>query len=264
MKTLLVGACSPETTFTLVDPDAPSEAEFEHTVVRALACAYPQYRCVVFGGSFYHEDAGLRRPDLALVARDLSHWFVIEVELTSHSLEHHVLPQIRAFAYGTPRSDCAGSLARGLEISTSQAETLVSLVPRTVAVVANRRDDEWLHSLRGLNAQLLVVSVFRTEQGTTATQVDGDLRVVSESLGFGVYSATDRSFRFTSGIRLPLGEVQLVGDDGAATTWRVAEASGHVWVTKAAGRPDIEHGAFGQVVKTFDGRLLLKVPGRRS
>ncbi len=258
MKTLLVGDCSADTTFRLVDPDAPSEAEFESYAVKALVCAYPDYKCVPFAGTFAHPDSGARKPDLALVARNLSHWFVIEVELTSHSLVHHVLPQIRAFTYGEPQSDCASVMAKRLGIDRGQAETLVFHVPRSVAVIANRRDSEWIHALQAFSTQFLALSLFKTASGTLAVEIDGELRAVKESLGFGVYKAVDRSLRFPPSIRLPRGDVQFVDDNGAAATWRVVETNTAVWATKVLGTPHIADGAYAQIVKTQDGRLLLR------
>src|SRR5262245_59330266 len=108
----------------MADPDAPTEAEFEYRVVKALACLYQKYSCIVFGGTFYFEQRRYR-PDLALVAKDFSHWFVIEVELVTHSLEGHVLPQVRAFRYGEPLGDCISVLSREPGIGASQAETLL-------------------------------------------------------------------------------------------------------------------------------------------
>lgn len=261
MRKLLVGDCSPETTFYMVDPDAPSEAEFEFAVVRALACAFPAYHCVLFGGTFVHSDSGARRPDLALVARDFSHWFVVEVELTSHSLESHVLPQVRAFCYGTPQADCAGSLSRNLEITREQAQTLLAFVPSSVAVIANRYDQRWADSLAGLGAQLLVVSLFETEGGQRAAEVDGTLRVFSENLGFGSYSATDRSLRFSLSTRLPDGMLQLVDERSASVgNWLVARTRSATWVTKETGLPDLHDGCQVQILKTFDGQLFLRIP----
>jgi hypothetical protein len=105
MKTLMFGECAVERTFALRDPNFPTEAEFEYLAAKAIACAYPHYRCVMFGGAFLFEGR-VSRPDLALVAQDFSHWFVIEVELVTHSLTLHVLPS----AAGVPIRRAAGRL----------------------------------------------------------------------------------------------------------------------------------------------------------
>lgn len=260
MKTLLVGACDPERTYRLSDPDAPGEAEFEYTVVAALACAYPAYKCVLFGGTFVF-DGDARRPDLALVARDLSHWFVVEVELVTHSLEHHVLPQVRAFTYGTPQADCVSALADRLGLDRERAKTLVHLVPRSVAVVANKRDLDWSQTLRGLGTQMLVVSKFHTPGGQVAVEIEGELQVVSASLGFATFSAVDRSLRLPATSRLRSGTVQLVDPAGGPSLWTVAESQGTLWITKDVGTPDFPDGAVIQLVRTVDGRLCLRRPG---
>jgi hypothetical protein len=217
---------------------------------------------VLFGGTFILQAPGPgRRPDLALVANDLSHWFVVEVELTSHSLEGHVLPQIRSFVYGEPQPDCAAALAARLEIPRENAETLVHLVPRTVAIVANKRDEAWVQAIRTFNAQILVVSVFDDDTTEAAAiEIDGDLQAVSESLGFGIYSAIDRSCRFRASVRLPRGDIQFVDEAGTVSTWTVVDGQGILWVTKGVGTPDIPDGAYVQVLKTHDGRLLLRRP----
>lgn len=259
MRTLLIGECAPERTYRLEDPDAPGETEFEYTVVKALACAYPKYYCCLFGGTFALEPFSPgKRPDVALVARDFSHWFVVEVELTAHSLYHHVLPQIRAFVYGEPQADCARILADRLGVDLSRAQTLVALVPRTVAVVANRFDAEWAQAIRALNAQLLVVSVFTTSDGQSAVEIEGDLQAMAASLGFGVFRATDRSLRFPLACGIPRGTIQLVDDGGTAALWSAVDGNGALWVTKVVGTPDFSDGGRVQVLRTMDGRFVLR------
>lgn len=262
MKTLLVGDCDPDRAFRLSDPDAYSEAEFEHTVVRALAWLYPRYHCILFGGTFLLDGVGSKRPDLALIAADLSHWFVIEVELTSHSLDHHVLPQVRAFIYGEPQRDCVSVIEQKLKIPRDRAGTLVHFVPRSVAVVANKRDETWATAFRALNAQMLVVSVFHSVKGGVALSVEGDLQAVSESIAFGTYSAVDRSCKFASNVRVPRGEIQLVDDSGVVATWEAVDGESSLWITKVLGIPDLPHRATVQLLRAYDGRLILKCPGR--
>lgn len=147
MTTILVGDCKTPNLFELWDPDAALETEFELVVAKALMCIYPGYHCFPFGGTFRLED-NVSRPDIALVAKDLSHWFVIEVELVSHSLEGHVLPQIRTFRFGEPQRDCISVLTTALSMDSSQIQTFLMTVPRTVAVIANKRHRDWEISLR--------------------------------------------------------------------------------------------------------------------
>jgi hypothetical protein len=259
MRTILVSECATGSLYQLTDPDAPNEMEFQSWVVKALSCVYPKYMCVLFDGAFAYDDRSYR-PDLALVARDFSHWFVIEVELVSHSFEKHVLPQVRAFCYGAPAPDCVSILARELDVAPAQARTLVGFVPRAVAVIANKRESHWEIALRAHNIQLLAVSVFRSEKGVDAVEVDGVLEVFAKSLGFGTYSVADRSLRFPKTLRLDAGLVEINDPGGSLAFWTVTPTKDATWVTKDIGFPDIEDGTYVQLIRTVDGHLSLRRP----
>ena len=259
MKRFVVGECALENIFDMADPDVPSEAEFELTVMRALKCLYKDYVCFRFTGGFFYEDQCFR-PDLALVAKNGTHWFVIEVELVSHSLDRHVLPQVRAFRYGDPMPDCSVILSRELGVSHGSAKTLVEFVPRSVVVIANRHHEIWDVSLQSHAIQYLSVSSFRTSNGLEAVELNGYLSVLKENLGFGSYSSIDRSVRFTSNVPIPDGQVQIADPMGLVGVWNVVREAGVTWVTKENGIPDIEDMSFLQMIRTFEGRLMLKMP----
>ena len=258
MRTVMVTPCQPDQVFALCDPDLPSESEFEAITLRAFGCLFPQYQCIVFGGRFLYEDE-IRKPDLAMVARDRSHWFVVEVELVSHSLERHVLPQVRAFRYGDPQPDCANILSRELGIDIGEALTLVQRVPRAVVVVANQAKPEWDQSIRAHQGQLLVVTRFANTAGREAFEVAGSLSAVKESLGFGVYSATDTMIRFASSIALPSGHLQIEAPGGIASLWRVFRDERHAWLIKDSGRLDLADGEHVQLVRAIDGRITMRI-----
>lgn len=258
MRKMMVAPCRPDMIFTLSDPDAPSETEFEGITIRAFGCLYPQYQCVVFGGRFYYEEQ-YRKPDLAMIARDNSHWFVVEVEMLSHSLERHVLPQIRALRYGEPQKECASILSRELGIDIGEAQTLIERVPRAVVVVANGSRTDWEQSLRAHQAQFLTVSRFVSDSGQEAFEINGVLLATKESLGFGVYSAPDTMIRFRTSVNLPDGHIQMEGTSGGASLWRVIRDDRYAWVAKETGRPDIPNGAHVQLVRTLDGRITMRL-----
>jgi len=257
MSTIVVGECKTGNLYELWDADAALEGEFEHVVAKALVCVYPNYICFPFAGSFKLDD-DISKPDLALVAKDLSHWFIIEVELVSHSLDRHVLPQIRCFQYGTPQEDCISILARELSKTPEQIHTFLRVVPRTVAVIANKRNRDWEIAFNSLQVQMLTVSAFNSPNGIQAVEIDGRLFAKKEHLGFGQYFAVDRALRFHRTVMLPEGEIMLDDPSGAGGMWIVARDANHTWVTKGTGTPDIPNEAFVQLVRAFDGRLSLR------
>ncbi len=258
MRKLLAGDCHEDNIFHLVDPTAFLEIDFEAEVVKALSCLLPDYACGVFAGTFVLE--GERRAaDLALIHKSLSHWFVIEVELAGHSLDQHVLPQVRCFRYGEPEPTCASSLLRAFSFLTrEQATALLAYVPRYVAVVGNIPDGDWATALRALDVQLLTVSVYRDRNGRSAHEVEGRLVARTESLGFARFSAIDNCLRIHKGCGLPLGTVQIIDQFGNPAAWVVREASGVLWVSKERGPALLEHEGYVQIIRTFDGRISLR------
>lgn len=258
MKRLMTGECHQDNIFQLVDPTQFVEVEFEAEVVKALTCLQPDYLCGVFAGAFVLE--GERRvADLALVHKNLSHWFVVEVELAGHSFEHHVLPQVRCFRYGEAESSCVTSLVRAFnELRPDQAEALLRYVPRYVAVVGNLPDPNWSAALRALDVQHLTVSIYRDRNGRSAHEVDGRLTVRTESLGFARYSAIDNCLRIHKGCGLVTGNVQIVDQFGNLADWTIRENAGVLWICKDRGPALIEHGSYVQIIRSFEGRISIR------
>lgn len=257
MKSILIGDSQTGSRFDLFDPDGIAEVELELCVAQSLTRIYPAYECIVFTGKFLLDGRNYR-PDLALIARDRSHWVVVEVELLAHSLEHHVLPQVRAFRYGEPRADCVRCLVDAGVMSISQAETFLRFVPRSVAVVANKRNRDWEIAIAAHGAQMLAVSIFQGPNNSKAIQVDGVLVGGEAHLGFGKVHATDRAVVFGHEVLVSPGEVQIQDLNGALTTWVTAKYGGATWFVKRVGAPDMIDGAYVQLVRNRDGGLAFK------
>lgn len=258
MSTILIGNCEDQNLYHLWDADAAREAEFEYVVAKALMCIYPDYKCVVFNGGFRF-DNDVSRPDLALIAKDYSHWFIIEVELTSHSLSRHVLPQIRAFQYGTPEPDCITVLVRETGLLESQIQRFLNVVPRSVAVIANKRNREWEIAMDSHQVQYLVVSAYNSSKGAQAIEVDGRLFVLKEHLGYGVFFATDRSLRFPRTVSLPDGEIMIDDVAGVGALWFVSRDAQYAWITRRLGTPDLPNEASVQLIREHGGRISIRL-----
>jgi len=258
MKKLMTGECHEDNVFHLVDPTLFIESDFEAEVVKALTCLLPDYLCGVFAGAFILE--GERRiADLALIHKSLSHWFVVEVELAGHSLEQHVLPQVRCFRYGESELSCVTSLVNGFrELDVKQAEMLLRYVPRYVAVVGNLSDPIWKAALQAVDAQYMTVSVYRDHQGRTAHEVEGRLAVRAESLGFAQYSAIDNCLRIPKSSRLPVGNIQIMDQFGNVGDWTIRETAGVLWIYKNYGPALIPHDSYVQIIRTLEGRISLR------
>lgn len=258
MRALLTGECRPENILNLVDPNGFSEIDFEAEVVKALTCLLPNYFCGSFAGEFVL-DGDRKRADLALIHRTFSHWFVVEVELVTHSLERHVIPQVRCFRFGEPEQTCVTSLCTGFEgLPRDKAQALLAHVPRGVAVVSNVFDPTWHLALRSLDVQLLSVSVFKHVNGHTAHEVQGQLSVLRESVGFATFVAKDNSLQLSKPCSLPIGRLVIEDAMGTASEWTSRDGGRHIWITKDHGTALLPNGNFVQIIRTVDGRLCLR------
>ena len=258
MKMLLTGDCVIDNVFSIVDPTSFIEGAFEAEVAKALTCFYPNYWCGVFSGAFTLE-GDTRKSDLALIHKSVSHWFVIEVELASHSLEHHVLPQARSLRYGEPDDSCITSITTAFDhVSRSDAESILRYIPRYVAVISNLYDAEWKISLNGLDVQYSTVSVYQNLSGKIAHEMEGRLSARQESLGFARYSAIDNCMRIKHGCGLPVGNIRIIDQFGNPASWTIHEEKGTLWISKDNGPTFLKHQSYVQIIRTYDGDFLIR------
>jgi hypothetical protein len=257
---IITGDSPPHNTYALVDPSSYSEAEYEIEVLRALTVAYPGYHCIPFNGSFVFE--GERKiADLAMIHKLRTHWFLLEVELVTHSLRGHVIPQVQCFKYGEPEQSCLETLCRELAgLDHHQANSILQYLPRAVAVIVNRFDPSWEIGLGAIDVQLLTVSIYRNSAGQMAHKISGSLNVAKQSLGFTRYSALDKSFRLHASCGLPSVDIQIEDPFGVVSTWRARSEGGSVWITKCIGDPGLPHNETVQLIRTYDGKLTLRLP----
>jgi hypothetical protein len=109
---------------------------------------------------------------------------------------------------------------------------------------------------------MLTVSAFNSSTGIQAVEIDGRLVAPKENLGFGQYFATDRSLRFHRSVPLPDGEIMIDDFSGAGSIWTVVRDNNFAWVTKNNGTPDIANGCLIQMIRSFGGRLSLRINDR--
>jgi len=208
----------------LADPTPIAEADFEKVAIETLRDLYPECHVFSFKPTIQYNGVGWR-PDLAVVDKSFAYWFVVEVEIAAHSLEKHVLPQVRAFRFGDYGDQVSTILSRDLKISRDIADTLVRFMPRYIAVVTNHEDSEWSLKLSAENTQLITIASYSADGADRhALFIGGSLIVAQKSIGFGQVHATLQS------IILPLSNFW------EEKTYRISDASGYAnWSCKIDG-----------------------------
>jgi hypothetical protein len=141
----------------------------------------------------------------------------------------------------------------------ARAVSFLQFIPRSVVIVANRSNAEWNACFKGLDIQMLTVSVYRRNDGQIAHEIDGSLFVVKENIGFFRYSAIDRSLRLPLNFTEAEGRVQIEDPFGVNGSWIVSRTEEAVWLTKEMGDPGLPHNEMLQVLRTSTGRLKLSL-----
>lgn len=155
------------------------ESHFLGIVKTELSKVLPGFSILDFSPLIIGDEGLRRRPDLALVHRDYKMWAVVEVELERHSLDHHVVPQVRTFSTGRYNESHATLLHR--RDSTLNLEKLCNLTaysPPVISVVVNSRlvlDDGWDVLESDYSARLTFLESFRSEDGDVIVSISGYL-----------------------------------------------------------------------------------------
>lgn len=249
----------PITEYELCDCYSIAEAEFSLIAQRILGRTCPGAYLFPFQSDIQH-DGVIWQPDLALVAPDYSYWYVIEVEIARHNLVKHVIPQVTAFVYGVYTSACRTSLAKALNISESKAETLLTCIPRHVAVVSNNPDTTWSTKLASIGAQHLVISTYRNKVTSQAVHaLAGILVPAKKSIGFGRVRAIDGAIVTHAGEYWKDGSYTIAGPAGLAE-WTCAVSGKAAWLMKSRGTLEMPDNVIVQFIEKNDGSIFLRLP----
>jgi hypothetical protein len=249
----------PLTAYELCDSSGVKEIEFQEVAIRLLSRLYPDSVVFPFHPNVRFEDA-VWQPDLALVDRQLRYWFIIEVEISTHHLEKHVLPQVTAFSEGVYGDDAAKQLSNGMNISHNEARTLLSMIPRDVVVVSNRIDEKWTRKLASVGVQIMAITTYRNiTTGQAVHNIEGELIPSQCSLGFGRVRAEDSAVVTQIGTFWNEGQFEISGPEGIAR-WECSVINGIAWLMKTKGLIEFHDGAIVQFLRRNDGSIVVRLP----
>jgi hypothetical protein len=150
------------------------EAEYEQLIMRWAPDLFPDFIVVPFKVDVESE-VGTHRPDLALIEVGYQGWWVVEVELSHHSLTGHVLPQVQGFLSGNYTAEHARYIAQ--QDARLKAEHVLEMIrgrSPNVYVIADQIKATWHQQLKPLGCHLGVVEVFRSEHNDHLLRVNGE------------------------------------------------------------------------------------------
>ena len=238
------------------------ETDYQELLRQQAPKLYPDYVVVRFDCIVTSDStADSACPDLALVERGYRDWWVVEVELSCHSLRAHVEPQVRTLATGRYGPDEAAKLACGdSRLAAHLLEDMVKGTQPRVLVVVDKPVPMWHDVLKPWDARVAIFEVFRSDANKYLFRLNGDQPGGTEQ----VVSLCSLDPRLPSLMRIAspaslgcrAGEAIQIWHEGGTTEWARVDAADTVWlspVSTHALRPGHEYA----IVRHGDGHLEL-------
>lgn len=155
------------------------ERQFEAVAKRQLGQALSSFWVVDFKPLIVGDGGEQRRPDLAIVDRAYRSWVVVEVELSRHSLAHHVRPQVESLARANYHAAHAQSLASAAPpLDLKSLRDLLTFVPPDFMVVVDCQsvvEKGWLDLEHQLSVHLTFLETYRAANNDAVFVLSGFL-----------------------------------------------------------------------------------------
>jgi hypothetical protein len=137
-------------------PNALLELEYQRLLISHAEHLYPEYHVIPYG-KLIESDFDAAIADMAFIAKDFSGWWIVEVELASHSLGGHVLPQVDVFLNGRYGLEDAEYLAsHAPDLDPDRIKDVVRGEQPEVMVIVNRPLEEWANALHARGASMAI------------------------------------------------------------------------------------------------------------
>ncbi len=157
-----------------ISPSAYYESEYEALVFSHAEHLYSSYHIIPFKSTVYSEN-GSARGDFALIDMKYRDWWVGEIELATHSLEGHVLPQIEVLScaiYGQKEAEYIHSKKPDLDLE-KLCDLMKGQQPRVIVIV-NASCPKWINPLKRHNAILAIFEIFKSFRDKMIFRINGE------------------------------------------------------------------------------------------
>jgi len=259
MRTFFVGA-NADGRLDQVDPTGRLERDFRKTVALVAPKLFPDFVVMPFTPKVVNQGS-VWQPDLAFVDKRLGYWYVVEVEVQTHDLRKHVVPQVTAFRDGDYGADASMQMAKGLGVPSDNAATLIRSVPRYVLVISNSFDTDWSETLRSENISFVSIMEYGDTEKVQGYFVEGYIEPPARSLGFGRVVASHNAVLIRKDPRWKNETYEIIDNAGKAV-WDCVVDGDQVWLTKRRGFVLYEDGWFVQLMVDPSGALTMRPTNR--
>lgn len=236
------------------------ETEFENILFQEAARIFPEYHPVPFKTTLLSED-GDAKADFALIHRDYRSWWVVEAEMGHHSLDHHVVPQVRSLSranFGDSEAQYLCDRAPALDCDRIR-QMIKGQQPR-VLVVVNVPVSGWREHIRPFGAVLAIFQIFRSQFNRYVYRLNGDFpaennEIISTCRCWEIH----RFLKIDSPTQLEIkrGETITLHHETGALEWERVDIADAVLLHALRDHP-LEKGVLYEIVKQGDGTYAIQ------
>lgn len=227
------------------------EYEYEDAILKESKRLFPNLRIAKFK---YDLTNGFetRKPDLIYINDSFTSWGIIEVELSHHSMEDHILPQIKILSMATFPSSKIPNLANQLGVNSKNLESLIKFEPAVNYIIIDKYVDNLKREASKYNFKVCIVEIFESFGGEIAYRINGDNFLVNADIKYSI-SHTHKNGIFRSNNRIE--SISKVIYSGSVFDCEIAESKGYYWMI-VNDFPEKEKGSFA-LLNTKDGNWIL-------
>lgn len=220
--------------FDPVQADSIYESDLEDLIIKQSPIIYPNYRVMKYK-RVINSEYGTAIPDLAFVEKDYRAWYLCEVELGSHDLFSHVIPQVSVFCNArVGEAEAAYMASKEPALDEAQLSAMMKGVPPGVIVLVNTFDPLWRRALTQWGALVGFIELYRDAGQRLIMRINGDDLNIPEEL----ISECVRDELLPNALRVsaPAPIDQLASPDlelwyeGGRTLWKVLRSGGSCWL----------------------------------
>jgi hypothetical protein len=223
-----------------------SEGDLEREIKQHASELFPGYHVFPFKQSIYHQEIGNKKPDLAMVRKDVKGWGIIEVEVHGDYKLDHVLDQTKCFIEGEYNAPIVSAYIHSqiaqhcnVDLNKDAIMKLVQDERPVVVVIADQQADDWREELKKIGVDLCVFEIFKNVAGQFLYRTFGPYPVIP------VQEAHCRRHKSLPNTMEIIGDFEFpnVGDDGSVeilygayvTKWTLFEDE-NVWYLQFLGK----------------------------
>ena len=212
--------------------EALYESDYERILLANAEALFPSYTLVPFKMTVESE-IDKAKADFALVHRKYKDWWVVEAEMSHHSFENHVRPQIQTLSQAVYDDAVASYLvAQEPTLDLARMRSVIRGQQPRVLVIVNAPIAMWALELRRYNAIVTVLEVFRSRHNSQVYRLNGEQPVDNTILSSKCQVELARFLRVLSPGILPVqhGEQMSVFFKDGITEWSRTDIKDRVYL----------------------------------